>query len=118
MPQTEPDPALVSSIEQAIMCGLLFQRHPDHDNWETTRPGARPGEVAAFVHKPDNSRKSYISVCYRREGEEEAGSTYEWTQDCYEIIGSRGDGTQYRDVSTDVSRAAELVAIEMERVAQ
>lgn len=107
---------LVDSIESALdMSGLLFQAHPAHPEWDTTRPGATPGEVAAFVRDVPNERKSFISVRFFREGESVPDYEYEWPADTYEIVVSRGDGTQARDATTDRRRAAELVAREMER---
>jgi len=107
---------LVDSIERALdMSGLLFQAHPEHPEWDTTRPGANPGEVAAFVRDVPNERKSFISVRFFREGESVPDFEYEWQADTYEIVVSRGDGTQTRDATTDRRRAAELVAQEMRR---
>lgn len=108
-----PPKELVASIKSAIsMSGLLFQRHPEIDHWDTTRPGARPGEVAAFVHKHPDVRKSYISLVFHREGEEDVDGV-EWNEDCWEIIVSRGDGSQdYHRATTD-EKAAEIAATEM-----
>lgn len=107
---------VVDSIETALeTAGSLLQVHPAHPEWDTTRPGATPGEVAAFVRDVPNERKSFISVRFFREGESEPGVEYEWQADTYEIVVSRGDGTQTRDATTDRRRAAELVAREMER---
>lgn len=117
MQTTEPNPELVGSIKSAIsMSGGLFQRHPKHPEWKTTRPGARPGEVAAFVRNVKGDRKSYISVCFHREGEGYDGADEEWDTDAYEIIISRGDGSQDRGVATDPEHAATIVAKEMEHI--
>ncbi|WP_206750736.1 hypothetical protein, partial [Halorubrum sp. SP3] len=72
---------------------------------------------AAFVRDVDGSPSDFISVCFREEGETEPGSDHEWTQDAYEIIVSRSDGTQHREIGTDVSQTAELVAEEMVSIA-
>ena len=114
----EPDSELVESIKSAISTsGLLFQPHPEHEEWDTTRPGARPGEVAAFVRDVPDERKSYISLVFHREGEQWTDDPDgEWQQDSWEIIVSRGDGSQDRDVATSDDDAAEIVAVEMQRI--
>lgn len=107
---------LVESIESAVSgSGLLFQRHPAHGEWDTTRPGARVGEVACFVHR-GGELNSYISVQLFLAGEEDEDG-YEWEQDSYVLEFMRGDGSCDRDVATNKERMAELVAEEMERIA-
>lgn len=97
--------------------GLLFQPHPGYDGWRTTRPGFRPGEIAAFLHDAEGLRKSFISVVFHAEGEVDEDGI-EWPNDCYEIIVSERDGTSATRVADDREEAAEIVADEMERIAQ
>jgi hypothetical protein len=116
---TDSNEELVDSIESAIkMTGRLFQRHPEHPEWDTARPGAEPGEIACFVRKVEGERKSYISVKWHDEGEQEPGTDYEWDSDGYEIVVTRGDGTSDRGVSTERRSAAEIIASYMEKISQ
>lgn len=109
--------ALVKSIVSAIdMSGLLFQRHPEHPEWDTTRPGARLGEVAAFVRNVEDEPKSYISVCRWYEGEQDPDLDEPYQEDCWEIITSHYDGTQGFNRFIDVKDVAEYVADEMKSI--
>lgn len=104
---------LVSSIEKAInMSGGLFQAHPKHPDYKTTRPGAEPGEVACFKRDVEDERSDYISVITHSAGETDEDG-YTWSTDCYEISISRGDGSQHRNLAETSTKAAELVAKEM-----
>lgn len=109
----EPSQELVESIKSAIgMSGMLFSAHPEHSEWDTTRPGARPGEVADFVRKVEDERKSYISVVFHAEGETDEDE-WEWEKDCYEVILNHKSGAQERDIAETPERAAEVVATYM-----
>lgn len=108
---------LVKSIISAIeTSGGLFQRHPDHPEWDTTRPGAQPGEIAAFVRKVDE-RNDYISVIWHEAGEVDEDG-YEWGKNCYEILYSHSDGSQARDVIESEGKAAEAIAKQMRRLSR
>lgn len=112
----ENDSELVESIKSAIgMSGLLFQSHPDHPEWDTTRPGARTGEVAAFVRDVEGEQKSYISVCRWYEGEEDIDNEYVYEQDTWEIIVSDPVFQEYH-TATSAEQAAEIVASEMRNI--
>jgi hypothetical protein len=83
---------LESSIESALgMSGGLFQRHPEHPDYETTRPGARPGEIACFVRRVARGLNEYISVVSHTAGEEDEDG-YTWQNDCYEVVFNFADG--------------------------
>lgn len=117
MKQPDPDTTLVRSIESALdMGGLLFQRHPKHPDWDTTRPGAIPGEIACFKHSTDEGTH-YLSVIFHYAGETDEDG-YTWNEDAYEIRGSHPYGNQTRDVLHDHKEAAKRVAKEMERRAK
>lgn len=107
---TEQD-KLVASILSAInMEGGLWQRHPEHPDWETTRPGARTGEVAAFVREVEGERKAFISVCRWYEGETDVENGYTYPHDCWEIIHDKPDGTSEYDRATEAEDMARGVA--------
>jgi hypothetical protein len=111
--QTIDVAALEASIERALgMAGGLYQRHPKHPDWETTRPGARTGEIACFVRRIDGEANEYISIVVHEAGEEDEDG-YTWHKDCYEIIVDFTDGDSETQVAQSRSTVATIVAEQM-----
>lgn len=111
--QTIDVAALEASIERALgMAGRLYQRHPEHPDWDTTRPGARSGEVACFVRRIDGGANEYISIVVHEAGEEDEDG-YTWQNDCYEVLVDFTDGDSQTSVIQTKDEVVTAVADQM-----
>lgn len=92
--------------------GRLYQPHPAVDHWRTTRPGGHPGEVSAWVHEHPDVCKSYISLITHDAAETDEDG-YTWETAGYEVLISRGDGSQDYHTATSLDAAITEIAHEM-----